>query len=106
LPADILCSYYYSGCRLGLFADNHATVSDSGSLYGCLFIWVCIIYPCSTSKGDKMLKMTWKIGETIILDDGIQITVTEVQGDHVKIGIDEPKEVNVFREELSERMSD
>lgn len=45
-----------------------------------------------------MLQMTWKIGETIILDGGIEITVTDIQGDYVKIGIDEPKEVNVFRE--------
>ena len=53
-----------------------------------------------------MLTMTWKIGETIILDDGIEITVTDIQCDHVKIGIDEPKEVNIFREELYKRMSD
>jgi len=53
-----------------------------------------------------MLTMTWKIGETIILDDGIEITVTDIQGDHVKIGIDEPKEVNIYREELYERMPD
>lgn len=53
-----------------------------------------------------MLQMTWKKGETIILDDGIKITVTDIQGDYVKIGIDEPKEVNVYREELYERMPD
>lgn len=53
-----------------------------------------------------MLQMTWKKGETIILDDGIEITVTEIQGDRVKIGIDEPKEEGVFREELYERMPD
>ena len=53
-----------------------------------------------------MLQMTWKIGETIILDDGIEITVTDIQGDNVKIGIDEPKEENAFREELFKRVSD
>lgn len=53
-----------------------------------------------------MLKMTWKIGETIILDCGIEITVTDIQDDHVKIGIDGLKEDNVFREELYEGMSD
>ena len=53
-----------------------------------------------------MLTMTWKIGETIILDGGIEITVTDRQGDHVKIGIDDSKEVNIYREELCERMPD
>jgi carbon storage regulator len=53
-----------------------------------------------------MLQMTWEEGETIIIDDGIEITVTDIQGDHVKIGIDEAKEENVFREELRERVSD
>jgi flagellar assembly factor FliW len=43
---------------------------------------------------------------TIILDSGIEIAVTDIQDDQVKIGIDEPKEVNVYREELYERMSD
>ena len=52
-----------------------------------------------------MLTMTWKIGETIILDDGIEITVTDIQGDHVKIGIDEPKEVNVFRAIIGVRVT-
>lgn len=53
-----------------------------------------------------MLQMTWKIGETIILDNGIEITVTDIQGDHVKIGIDEPKEVKIYREEIYERLPD
>jgi carbon storage regulator len=46
-----------------------------------------------------MLQMTWKIGETIILDDGIEITITDIQGNYAKIGIDAPKEVKIYREE-------
>ena len=53
-----------------------------------------------------MLQMTWKRGETIILDGDIEITVTDIQGDYVKISIDEPIEENVSREELHKRMSD
>ena len=41
-----------------------------------------------------MLVLTRKIGETIILDGGIKITVSDIQGNHVKIGIDAPKEVS------------
>lgn len=45
-----------------------------------------------------MLILTRKIGETIILDGGIAITVYDIQGNHVKVGIDAPKEVKVYRE--------
>ncbi len=51
-----------------------------------------------------MLVLTRKIGETIILDGGIKITVSDIQGNHVKIGIEAPKEVKVYREEIVERM--
>ena len=51
-----------------------------------------------------MLILTRKIGETIILDGGIEITVSDIQGNHVKVGIDAPKEVKVYREEIAERM--
>ena len=53
-----------------------------------------------------MLILTRKIGETIILDGGIAITVSDIQGNHVKIGIDAPKEVKVYREEIFERMKE
>ena len=51
-----------------------------------------------------MLILTKKIGETIILDGGIAITVSDIQGNHVKVGIDAPKEVKVYREEILERI--
>ena len=51
-----------------------------------------------------MLILTRKIGEAIILDGGITITVSDIQGNHVKIGIDAPKEVKVYREEIVKRM--
>ena len=53
-----------------------------------------------------MLILTRKVGETIILDDGIEITLTDIQGSHAKIGIDAPKDVKVYREELYERLPD
>ncbi len=50
-----------------------------------------------------MLVLTRKVGETIILDVGIEITVIDVQGSHVKVCIDAPEEVKVCREEICER---
>ena len=51
-----------------------------------------------------MLILTKKIGEAIILDDDIEITVMEIQNGQVRFGIDAPKEVKVYREEIYERM--
>ena len=51
-----------------------------------------------------MLLLTRKIGGSIIIDGGIKITVVDIQGNQIRIGIDAPKEVKVYREEIVERM--
>ena len=51
-----------------------------------------------------MLLLTRTIGETIIINDDIKITVSDIQGNHIKLAIEAPKEVKVFREEIHERM--
>jgi carbon storage regulator len=53
-----------------------------------------------------MLILTRKVGETIILDGGIEITVIDVQCNHVKVTIDMPKEVKIYREDIYERLPD
>ena len=53
-----------------------------------------------------MLVLTQKISETIILDFDIEITLTDIQGDHAKISINAPKEVMVCHEGTYEGMSD
>ena len=53
-----------------------------------------------------MLILTRKVGEAIILDGGIEITVSDIQGNHVKLGIDAPEEVKIYREEIYERLPD
>ena len=51
-----------------------------------------------------MLGLTRRSGETIILEtpegDQVQITVLGVKGNHVRIGTEEPADVNIVREEL------
>jgi carbon storage regulator len=49
-----------------------------------------------------MLVLTRKKGESIMIDHHISVTVLSVEGDHVKIGVDAPKEVVVFRREVYE----
>jgi carbon storage regulator len=47
-----------------------------------------------------MLCLSRREGEKIVIGDNIVVTVVEVSGDRVRIGIDAPKEVSVHREEL------
>ncbi|MED3660920.1 carbon storage regulator CsrA [Ureibacillus sp. FSL K6-8385] len=47
-----------------------------------------------------MLVLTRKPGETIWIGDDIEIVITEVKGDQVKIGIRAPKHVDIVRGEL------
>ena len=47
-----------------------------------------------------MLVLTRKFGESIIISDHIKLTITDIRGDRVRIGIDAPREVGVLRGEL------
>ncbi|MGN0683290.1 MAG: carbon storage regulator CsrA [Oscillospiraceae bacterium] len=47
-----------------------------------------------------MLVITRKLDEGITIGDDVEITVLEISKDRVKIGINAPKEVKVFRTEL------
>jgi carbon storage regulator len=50
-----------------------------------------------------MLVLTRKIGEEIIIDGRIRVTITQIKGDKVRIGIAAPPEVRVDRQEVHER---
>ena len=50
-----------------------------------------------------MLVLTRKIGQAIIVDDSISITVVEIRGNRVRLGIVAPAEVTVHREEVHEK---
>jgi len=47
-----------------------------------------------------MLILKRGLGEKIVLDGSIVITITEITRSHVKVGIDAPAEVSIYREEL------
>lgn len=47
-----------------------------------------------------MLVLTRKIDESIIIGDDIKITLVDIRGDQVKIGIEAPREISVHREEI------
>ena len=48
----------------------------------------------------SMLALSRKKNEAIIINNNIEITILEVKGDQVKIGIAAPKEVPVYRKEV------
>ena len=47
-----------------------------------------------------MLALTRKTGDAIMINNNIEVTVLEVRGDQVKIGISAPKEVSIYRKEV------
>jgi carbon storage regulator len=52
-----------------------------------------------------MLILTRRIGETLMIGDRVTVTVLEVKGNQVRLGINAPKEVAVHREEVFERIN-
>lgn len=53
-----------------------------------------------------MLVLRRKIGESIILDGVISVSVLAVEGERVKIGITAPQDVTIVREELLKNAPD
>ena len=49
-----------------------------------------------------MLVLSRKKNESIIINDNITVTVIEIRGDKVRLGIEAPKEVTVHRREVYE----
>ena len=47
-----------------------------------------------------MLVLSRRIGESVVIGDDITVTVLEVRGDVVRVGIDAPRSVRVHRAEL------
>ena len=53
-----------------------------------------------------MLALSRKKGEALVINNNIEVTVLEVKGDQVKIGISAPKEVPIYRKEVYLQIQD
>lgn len=53
-----------------------------------------------------MLALSRKSNESIIIGNDIEITILEIKGDQVKVGINAPKSVPVYREEVYKMIQD
>lgn len=57
-------------------------------------------------KGLLVLYLTRKVGETVVINDDIRVTVVEVRGRSIKLGFTFPPNVSVLREELYDRIQE
>ena len=52
-----------------------------------------------------MLVLSRKKGQSIIIGDNIEITVVEIKGEMVRIGVNAPREVTVHRQEVFDQIA-
>ena len=53
-----------------------------------------------------MLALSRKKGEALVINNDVEITVLEIKGEQVKLGINAPKEVPVYRKEVYVQIQD
>ena len=53
-----------------------------------------------------MLALTRKINESIMVGNDVEITILEVRGEQIKIGINAPKSVPIYRKEVYMQIQD
>ncbi len=53
-----------------------------------------------------MLILTRKLGESIIIEDNIKVTVIDINNQQIKLGIDAPKHITINREEVAKKVKE
>ena len=53
-----------------------------------------------------MLALSRKKGEALVISNNIEVTILEIKGDQVKIGISAPREVPVYHKEIYLQIQD
>jgi len=51
-----------------------------------------------------MLVLTRRLGETIVIGDDIVIKIVDIHGKQIRVGIEAPSEVSVYRGEIYDRI--
>ncbi len=47
-----------------------------------------------------MLALTRKKGESLVINNNIEVTILEIRGDQIKLGISAPRDVSIYRKEV------
>jgi len=50
------------------------------------------------------LVLSRRVGESVIIDGDIKVTILNISGNQIRIGIDAPKEVTIHRKEIQDRI--
>lgn len=61
----------------------------------------------ATAATQLMLILTRRVQETIVIGEGaraIRVTILSVSGNHVRLGIEAPRDVDVHRQEIYDRI--
>lgn len=51
-----------------------------------------------------MLILTRRVGEVLVIGDDVRVHILDIKGDQVRIGIEAPREISVYREEIYQRI--
>jgi len=63
-----------------------------------------VLYQALHQGKVRMLILTRRVGEKLVIGENVTITVLGVKGNQIRIGIDAPPEVQVHREEIFQRI--
>jgi carbon storage regulator len=53
-----------------------------------------------------MLILTRRVGEAIVIDEKVTVTVLGIRGNHVRLGVLAPRSVSIHREEVFESLKE
>ncbi len=51
-----------------------------------------------------MLMLARKVGEAIMIGDDVRVVIVSIEGSHIKVGVDAPRDIPVHREEVYKRV--
>ncbi|MBD3225131.1 MAG: carbon storage regulator CsrA [Caldithrix sp.] len=51
-----------------------------------------------------MLVLTRRLGESVTIGDNIRLVIVEIDGNQVKLGIEAPRDIEIYREELYKKI--
>ncbi len=60
----------------------------------------------SCMEGDRMLVLSRKSGERVLVGEDVEVVVLEVDGDRVKLGFTAPRYVPICRAEIHQELAD